>query len=237
MLRLMRDIAVDPDRRDNAEVRTLFEAGSAFPPLSEVSILYTLPGGLRRRARIDRMFPKFDVDLKSLAGWTGRPLRYAVGDTIAKRGYDIQRADYWEARRVAYRFIEAGQVYGGSPEERSWLASFPQQFPRWDWVWLFYQKPEPSGRAPVIFPVWDDTYGAADSEGFGTIMSAGRAKCQAATLFYRKAVAQFGLQRPWARVEQVHYTDPDLDPAVIIPHWIDDLEPNEDPDSPSDPAE
>jgi hypothetical protein len=68
----------------------------------------------------------------------------------------------------------------------------------WDWVWLFYQKPEPTGRAPVLFPVYDDNeLGPAEVRP---------AKAAKALAFYREAVAEFGLLKPWTSVETLHYT-------------------------------
>jgi hypothetical protein len=217
MLRLMADV-VTGERADNADLRKLFAGDGGHPPLAEISILHTQPDGVRRRWRLDRMFPRFDVDLKSLGNWAGRPLDWAVGDIIAKYGYDIQRADYFDGRRMAYEYIRAGKLFGGTPEQRSWLRRYPDEFPAWDWVWLFYQKPEAAGRAPVIFPVWDDSY---DTQGGpGALRRYGANKKRKALEFYRDAVAEFGLDRPWARVEVVHYTDADLSPAIKLPAWI-----------------
>ena len=224
MLRLMREVAIDPARPDNDDIRKLFD--DDHPPLAEVSIFWT-EGGVRRRARIDRMFPAFDMDLKSLGNWSGRPLPWVTGEQIAKGGYDIQRADYWIARAKAMEFIREGQLFGGSIEQRKWLQTWPDEHQDWDWVWLFYQKPEPSGRAPVIFPVMDVTRIQTTPGEFrlSEVLEVGLLKRQGALQFYRSTVAEFGLDRPWARVETLHYTDEAYTPRVFLPPWISETEP------------
>lgn len=231
MLRFMREVAISPGRSDNAEIRYLFAQGAGRPPLAEVSVLKTLPNGIRRRWRIDRMFPAFDLDLKSLGNWSGRPLEFETGEVIARNGYDIQRADYLEARQAAYQFIQDGfRVHGGTIDQRAWLAKFPEEFPTWDWVWLFYQKPDPKGRAPVIFPVLDETYRPIEGRDWSgetwtehipsTILTHGLSKKAAALDLYQRCVADFGFDQPWARVDRLHYTDEGMDPRIILPHYL-----------------
>lgn len=219
MLRFMREVAVDTARADNTEIRQLFADDN--PALAEVSVFWT-EGGVRRRARLDRMFPAFDLDLKSMGTWSGRPLAFEVGEIVARRGLDIQRADHFDARAEIYRAIAEGRVYGGSPEERNWLSVFPQAAPKWDYVWLFYQKPDPKGRAPVIFPVFDESWDVlAGRDVPSEVRDWGMAKKAVALDFYRQAVRQFGLDRPWATVEPVHYTrEVPAKPRIIFPPWI-----------------
>lgn len=228
-LRLMHTIAVE-----NPEVQHLFSRDHAgeHPPLAEVSVIKTLADGTRRRWRIDRMFPAFDMDVKSIGNFQGRKLEWLIGETIAKRGMDIQRADYIEGRQAAYEFIADGfQVHGGTIEQRKFLKSFPDIAPTWDWVWLFYQKPDPKGRAPIILPLLDIT----ETDGFdrasqpikvpSVIVAAGLAKKARALATYRRCMATFGPDRPWSRVMPLHYTDDTFSPRVVIPHWIADIEP------------
>ena len=220
MLRFMREVAVSPDRQDNADVRKLFN--DDHPTLAEVTVFWT-EDGVKRRARLDRMFPGFDMDLKSIGNFGGRRLDWFTGETIAKRGMDIQRADHWDARLAAMELIEQGRLFGGSIEQRKWLELFPATCPTGDYVWLFYQKPEPSGRAPVIFPVWDHSWGERLGDGtraVGMLRQSGGAKKAAALAFYRTAVATYGFDQPWARVEPVHYTDADMSPHINLPHWV-----------------
>jgi hypothetical protein len=217
MLRLMRHVATDPTRSDNAAVRRLFEFDDPdHPPLAEVSIFAEVDG-VWRRWRLDKMLPAATLDLKSLGGWKGRPLAYEVGQVAAQRGWDIQRADYDDGRAIAYRLIGEGKLHGGSLEQRRYIERIAQENPTWDWIWLCYQKPSPKGSAPVLMPVWDDR------DSF--LHNCGRRKLERAKAIYKGAVAEFGLETPWARVEPLHYTDEPREPRVHFPHWIGDVEP------------
>lgn len=228
-LRFMRDVIHDTARADNVEIRELFAENADRPPLAEVSIFATEDygfGPVRRRWRIDRMFPAFDMDLKSLGAWRGRPLKFEIGDLIAKYAYDLQRADYFDGRTAAYEHIRAGRVYGGTAEQRRWLMRFPDSFPTWDWVWMFYQKPDlVAGHAPVVFPVWDDTYDGPSTPS--ARRRSGMLKKANALALYQRAVAEFGLDKPWAHVETLHYADDRRSPSVSFPHWIDEDDPTE----------
>lgn len=220
MIRLMRDAALE-----SPEIAPLIKPAVEVPMLSEVAILTTNPDGTRRRRKLDLLLPAFNLDLKTLGNWSGRPLAWAVGDHIARYGYDIQRADYDDGRRDAYRLIAEGKLFGGTPEQRRWIGAFPEKFPAWDWVWLFYQKPEPTGRAPVLFPLYDSS--GSDIHRFGAN------KLIKAMAFYHAAVARFGLDRPWTDVEPLHFTDEETarangGPQVFFPHWIADEEPTDD---------
>jgi hypothetical protein len=223
MLRLMRDAMME-----SPDIARLFDDQEGRPPLAEVSVLATLPSGIRRRWRFDRLFPAFTMDLKSLAGAAHRrSLPWAVGDRIAAGGYDIQRADYDVGRKVMLAFIENGfQVFGGDLDQRSWLRRFVD-FPEWDWVWLFYQKPDPAGFAPVVFPVMDFQKDPTDRRRPSQILRSGRHKLAQASAFYGEMVGRFGLDRPWTHVEDLHYTDEGLEPRVFLPHWLEDGVPPE----------
>ena len=153
-MRFLREMALSEDRPDNAHVRRLFRETADHPPLVEVSIFATVDG-IRRRWRIDRFFPAANMDLKSLGLWSGRPLNIEAGDTLAKRRWSIQRADYDVGRENAYRLVREGQVFGGTLEQVRYLQWIVDEEPKWDWVWMIYQKPDSAkGTAPVIMPVW-----------------------------------------------------------------------------------
>lgn len=210
MLKIMFDMATDLNDPDAVEIARLLISDD-HPPMAEVSVIYTDPRGLRRRCRFDRLFPKVTLDLKSLRGiWNGRPLEAAIDDVIKKHGYDVQRADYHEGRKYLYAFIRMGMqhVHGGTEEQRAWLATWPDRYPRWDWVWLFYQKPDMTeGHAPVVFPLWDDH--ASDYH------RAGLRKKERALDFYQLQVDRVGLDKPWGRVSPLHYTDDKLSPSIL----------------------
>ena len=228
MLRFMRDVAIDPARSDNAEIRKLLATTEEHPALAEVSIFATIDG-IRRRWRIDRMYPAIDMDLKSLGNWRGRPLKYEGGEVLARNNWVIQRADYHRGRTEAYRLIQEGRLFGGTVEERRYIRWIVEQNFAWNWIWLVYQKPELSGRAPVIFPIWDNTL--APDGAIGPLMQAGQRKLDKAIAFYRRAVDQFGFEQPWAEVAPMHFTEPVPNhpeaPVLSIPHWVQEDEPTE----------
>jgi hypothetical protein len=219
-LRFMAQMALDPHRDDNAEIRHLFDRDGQHPPLAEISILKTMPDGMRRRWRIDRLFASFNLDLKALDNYRGSRMAWTTGDRIAKMHYDLQRADYDEGRAAAYEFIRDGfKVQGGTIEQRNYLRQLPDIAPKWTWLWIFYQKPDPvAGRAPVIFPVMDVT----------ELLTSGLAKKRVALATYRRCVETYGLDRPWGRVDPLHYADEDLQPRVFVPPWNGEgLEPDD----------
>ena len=233
MLRFMHKVATDPTRADNEDVRQIFaQDGTDHPPLAEVSIFATI-NGVRRRWRIDRMLPTVDVDLKSLGSWRGRPLPYETGEVLARRGWDLQRADYHIGRTTAYEHIRAGRIFGGTIEQRRYLQTFPDAYPIWDWCWLVFQKPDPKGQAPILFPIWDDSflprdpYHPDEPPKPSWLRGIGERKLQAAIRLYKTAKAEFGLDTPWARVEPLHFSDENRSPRIFLPHWIGDDTPTE----------
>lgn len=226
---LMVEMALDPHRQDNKELRKLWAEAEGWPVLAEVSVFWH-EDGVRRRARLDRMFPKFDVDVKTLGNVSGRPLRYETGDLIPRRGHDIQRSDHFDARLAAYAMIQAhgaDAIHGGSPEQRKALIRMAEEEPDFDYVWLYYQKPDPSlGRAPVIFPVMDVSWipQASGAPIWSEILEEGHSKKARALATYREGVARFGLNTAWGSVEPLHYTDTALTPHVVLPPWFKDSE-------------
>jgi hypothetical protein len=216
MLRFMLQVATDKKRRDNRDVRRLFADDPDHPPLVEVSVFAEVDD-IWRRWRFDKMLPAATMDLKSLGGWKGRPLPFETGEVMARRCWDIQRADYHDGRLEAYRLIREGKLFGGSIEQRRYIQEIAEEQPKFDFIWLVYQKPDPAGVAAVLMPVWDDT----DSP----IHEWGRNKLAKAKQFYQSAVAEFGLDQPWARVEPLHYTDENQKLRIIPPHWMADTTP------------
>lgn len=205
--------------REHPEIGALVSFSNEHIPLAEVSVLWTDEWGNRRRARLDLMIPTVTIDVKTLGNFAGKPLKFAAGERVAREAYHVQMADHHEARKVAYRFIREGKVHGGSELERAWIARFPDEAPKWDYVWLFYQKPDAKkGQAPVVFPWWED---------FGDEVHRRGLRCaHEAVQTYRRCMAEFGPDRPWTRVEPVHLSiEGRTTPRVFIPHWIGGDEP------------
>lgn len=203
MLMIMHDAATNEDREDNREVRQLLGVGTGHASLSEVSILFTCPWtGTKRRARWDKPVPWHTIDLKSLANWRGTNLFFDLDPHIKRNGYDIQVGDQHVSRVLAYRMLaERGEraLHGGTRDERAWMLAMADRALPWDWAWLFYQKPDPAGKAPILFPLraaWGGVY-----------HESGHRRAFKAIHLYRDLVARFGLDKPWARIERLHYSD------------------------------
>ena len=228
-LRLMHKVAVDPTRTDNAAVRKLLVNTNDHPALAEVTVLSTIDG-IRRRWRMDRMYPAVTMDLKSVGQWRGRPLAYEVGQVLAQNCWDLQFADYHIGRTEAYRLISEGKLFGGTLEQRRYIQQIAEENATWDWVWLAYGKPD-ANSAPILLPLWADSWAPIDPykpdepPRPSDLRQYGLNKLEKAIAFYRRAVAEFGLHEPWARVEPLHYIDQDREPRVFLPHWIADETP------------
>jgi hypothetical protein len=206
-IRAMRDLAVDA-AHSSAEMRETFSVGTKFPILAEISVFYTDEAGQRHRARFDKLLPVITGDLKSVGEWRGRPLAHALHDHIVTNAYDVQLADYHIARQAMIRMVCADPtcIHGGTAEERTHLQAMCEwnRTNRWEWLWIFAQKPTASGNAPVIFPL-------RQRWGSGYHLSGFR-KRQAGLALYRDCMERFGPDRPWGRVEPIHWTSPDEAP-------------------------
>lgn len=191
--------------------------------LTEVSVFWTLEDGTRLRFRFDSLLPQINADLKTL-GNVRSTLADAVGRRIGDGALDVQAAMSFEARRAMYEHIQAGRLFvGGDVDPASgavpWLKRFPAEAPLdlgdkpgWAWCWMFFQKPELTGVAPVIFPVW---------MRFGSLGHRdGLRKAMHALDFYRRQVATVGLAKPWTRVEPMHHLDAAAERPINIPHWL-----------------
>lgn len=220
-IRVMADMV-----HSHPELGQLLRPGPNNVVLSEVSIIYHDQHGIPRRARLDLMLPTVTIDWKTLENVGARPLKFAVGDQLAKYAYFAQMADYHMARRHAYRFIQEGRIFGASPEEAAWLKRFPAEAPSWAWAFGFIQKPNAKdGQAPVFFP-WEEEWGSElHRRGI-------RAQRQAIET-YRRCMKEFGPDKPWTRVEPIHTSDEaERINRVFLPHWIsfDEYVPGEDED-------
>ncbi|AGH31342.1 hypothetical protein TVVG_00048 [Tetraselmis viridis virus SI1] len=218
---------------DDHAIRTMFEAAMADEDmravciasggvrLTELSVFWTTEEGLKCRFRFDSLLPSWIADLKSIQNSQGKDLRYAIGDRIANDHLDVQAAMSFEARRALYRFLEEGRepvLVHGDQAQVDWLKRYPkeaplmgQNGPGWHFIWVFYQKPDTSGIAPVLFPLrclWG-------SERHLT----GWRKYRQAQLFYLDQVKRFGLDKPWSRVSEAHGTEHTDTHRVMFPPW------------------
>lgn len=201
-IRAMRDLAIG--EHSTEELRELLSVGQDFPILAEVSVFYTDPDGLRHCARFDKLLPPTTADMKTLGNWSGRELEHAVDKHIKDMAYDVQCADYQEARRVAMAMIRDSDgdcIHGGTEEEVEHLIALAHydltQKPSFSWLW--FQKPTAAGNPPVLFPVLERWGGPYHRAGFR--------KRHVALQTYRDCMAKFGPDKPWGRVERTHITE------------------------------
>lgn len=213
-IRAMHDIATNPET-STPDMRELMGVGSEFPILAEVSVLWTCSRGLKHRARFDKMIPVATGDLKSLGAWQGRPPVHAVDEHIKRFGLDVQLSDYQLARLAAFQMIrdDPSCIHGGTAEQRLHL----QAMAKWSvdkkpaWLWIFFQKPAPSGRAPILFPLREEWGGPYHLSGF-------RKRHKALDL-YQDFMARFGPDKPWGTVEPVHFTSEAYEPHITVSHY------------------
>lgn len=214
-IRAMRDIATE-DVPGNETMRELLSVGSEFPILAEVSFFYTDDLGQRHRARFDKLLPTSSPDLKTVGNWSGRELVHSLDKHIKELGYDIQCADYQIARRrmmAMIRETDGACIHGATEEEAEHLYTMAhydlENKPAW--AWIFFEKPTSSGGAPVLFPLVEKWGGPYHRAGFR--------KRAAGLKLYRECMERFGLDRPWGRVEPVHFTSEDHEPHITLGAW------------------
>lgn len=208
-IRAMRDLALE-DRPETAEIRELMSAGSDFPILAEISVFWTDEDGLRHRARFDKLIPVVTGDLKSCGDWRGRGLADSIDDHIKKLGYDVQIADYHLAREAMNRMLlSRGEacIHGATEEEADHLLAMAEwneqrdangnRIHPWGWLWTWFQKPTASGDAPILLPMrvpWGRSYHLS-----------GYRKRWHAMQLYKRCMERFGPDRPWGKVEPLHW--------------------------------
>lgn len=209
--------------------------------LSEVTVLWTDEHGHRLRARFDKLLPAFVLDPKSFgAHKRGRNDQDRALRIVAEHSYDVQRFLYDMARERMVAFITAGQVFGGTADQRAWLGRFPEadaarlaermefypnghpdQQSAWSWMWLFMQKPSDSkGHSPILLPI--------ERPRFDLTWRTGQQKVEVALQNFDYYVSRFGLGDtpnedgevavPWASINPVWRP---LDEE--FPTWLSDV--------------
>lgn len=82
--------------------------------LSEVSIFWTRPDGVRCKARHDKLKIRGIGDIKTIANERERPLDEACYLDFSTYRYDIPAAHYSEGRRQMSKLLAAGKVFVGT---------------------------------------------------------------------------------------------------------------------------
>lgn len=225
-LDLMYKIIEEDPGPEADQIRSVLNIDKVWPTLAEVTFLWHDKLGLPRRTRLDKLVPDMTLDLKSIAHTHGKSLKHAVPDHIKRMNYDVQLADHHEARTAMYAMIaERGEaaITGGSVEQRAFLLAMVEKSVPFHWVWLFYQVPDGSGRAPILLPVWEDWAGPHHINGFR--------KMHKARQTYIKAVADFGLNKPWREIMPLHFTSEGKPTSLALSYWGFEMDPVPDEDT------
>jgi hypothetical protein len=88
-------------------------AGCLDNGLSEVSVFWTRPDGVRCKARLDKLKIRGIGDIKTIANERERPLEQACLLDFATYRYDIPAEHYSEGRRQMGALLAAGKVFAG----------------------------------------------------------------------------------------------------------------------------
>lgn len=93
--------------------------------LTEVSIFWTRPDGVRCKARLDALKLRGIGDIKTIANERERDLEVACKLDISTYRYDIPAEHYSEGRRQMAKLFALGAVYFGDPDESGAPAKLP----------------------------------------------------------------------------------------------------------------
>jgi hypothetical protein len=163
--------------------------------LSEVSVLWTHEAsGLRLRARIDKLLPRFSIDLKSFGGHArGVDMTQQCLWLVKDRHMDVQRFMYFLARQAMAGLIADGKIFGATPAQADWLRKVAA-VETWRWCWIFYRRrDDEKGHAPIVKPIYRSHFDAT--------FESGRQKFEVGLANYRTFMDRFGRNTPWAVIE------------------------------------
>lgn len=155
-IRLLHRMAMRTDQEmklGEGEVVTLKEAFTGG--LSEVSVFWDDENGIPMRARFDKLKPNITLDLKTFDKWDKKNFKRSLLKEATIRGYVVQAVHYEAARHKLREFVAAGQIFGGTDEERALLQEIAAA-DEWAWGWVFALM---SG-APRLKAIVPDKYGA-----------------------------------------------------------------------------
>jgi hypothetical protein len=172
--------------RANPQLAPAFDGGRP-----EVSVFWTRDG-IRRKARIDYLKPRANVDLKSISNIRELPFPVACRRAIASYRYDVQAVHYLEARQAMRQLVADGAVAGDHDPE--WLRACVAS-ETYAHVVVFWQKEN----SPL-------TWGATLSEG-NPILEVARNSILRAEENWRRLVANFGFDTPWLESQPLEELD------------------------------
>ncbi|KTS11452.1 PD-(D/E)XK nuclease-like domain-containing protein, partial [Methylobacterium indicum] len=172
--------------RSNPVLASAFDGGQP-----EVSVFWTA-GGIRRKARVDYLRTRANVDLKSIANVNGLPFPIACRRAIASFRYDVQAAHYLDARDAMRGLVAAGAVTGD--HDPAWLKACVAA-DTYAHVLVFWQKEN----SPLT---WGTTLSAGNP-----ILDIARMVILRAEDNWRRLTAQFGFDTPWLEAQPLEELD------------------------------
>lgn len=98
--------------------------------LSEVSVFWTRPDGVRCKARLDKLKIRGIGDIKTIANERERPIEQACWLDIATYRYDIPAEHYCEGRRQTPALLAAGKIYVGEGQDEEGADVAPELLKR-----------------------------------------------------------------------------------------------------------
>lgn len=177
----------------NPHLRDAFTNG-----LPEVSIFWE-DQGIRKKARIDFLKVRANVDVKTAANERGASFDVAAKGAISAYRYDVQAAHYADGRACIRDLVSAGAIYGD--HDPQWLNRVLSADDEWSTVFLFIQ----SKNAPIVW--------AGSISPGNPILTIARETIVKAENNYRAWMDRFGPTTPWVLVDPVSEITVDQLPA------------------------
>jgi hypothetical protein len=210
-IRAMRAIATD-ERPENAEMRELLSVGSQFPILRGLGDLHRRrrhppPRALRQAAAPGHGRPEERRRVAGPApGYDPRPAHQEDGLRRAT-GRLPHRPPGHEPHAAGGRAQPPWRHAGGAPASAGHRGV---ESDRTDGPgrWLWFQKPSAGGNAPILLPQREAWQGPYHIAGFR--------KRQAGLELYRRCMRETGPDKPWGRVEPVHWPDEGAEHRIFI---------------------
>lgn len=171
----------------HTDLKTAFSGG-----ISEVSVFWTRPDGVRVKCRFDYLKPKGFGDLKSITNVQGKPFKQACHDAIAYNGYLRQAVHYLSGRGKLPALYEAGKVFGD--HDAALLKKIATTKPT-GMAWVFWQ----AEGAPIVYGrslSYDNPLVAYETE-----------QIDVAIKHYKEWLGKFGTDKLWFLDEPVTELD------------------------------
>lgn len=172
----------------HSDLKTAFSGG-----ISEVSVFWTRPDGIRVKCRFDYLKPKGFGDLKSITNTKGKDFRQACHEALDYNGYLRQAVHYLDGRAQVPRFVADGKVYGDHDAALLKKIAIAKAT---GMAWVFWQ----AEGAPIV-------YGRSLSYDNSHIVPFERDRIEFAIKRYKECLATFGTDKLWVLDEPITEID------------------------------